>query len=119
DQVPTIFSSKLFHSVGVGRAKPIHRVIAEYLGARWLALQASTTARAQRRLLAQLQGSGGVPASLRGLHAWLAHHSAAMAKRVITADPFGVLRYGDTAALNNDEADALFDALHTLVEADP
>ena len=71
DQVPTIFSSKLFHSVGVGRAKPIHRVIAEYLGARWLALQASTTARAQRRLLAQLQGSGGVPASLRVLHACL------------------------------------------------
>ena len=118
DQVPTIFSSKLFHSVGIGRAKPIHRVIAEYLGARWLARQAST-ARAQRRVLAQLQGSGAVPASLRGLHAWLAHHSAAMAKRVIAADPFGVLRYGDTATLNNDEADALFNALHTLADADP
>src|SRR4051812_5574726 len=47
-----IFSSKLFHSVGLSRAKPIHRVVAEYLGARWLARQAATP-RAQRRLLAQ------------------------------------------------------------------
>lgn len=92
-----IFSSKLFHSVGPSRAEPIHRVIAEYLGARWLAQAA--TPRAQRRVLAQLHGSGGVPASLRGLHAWLAYHSPAMAERVIAEDPYGVLRYGETAAL--------------------
>lgn len=51
EQVPAIFSSKLFQSVGIGRAQPIHRVVAEYLGARWLA-QCSSTPRAQRRLLA-------------------------------------------------------------------
>ncbi|MFG1250087.1 NACHT domain-containing protein, partial [Xanthobacter flavus] len=58
-----LFSSKLFHSVGRKRAKPIHRVIAEFLGARWIARQ-TTAPRLQRRLLAQLHGSGGVPASL-------------------------------------------------------
>lgn len=52
-----IFSSKLFHSVGASRAKLVHRVIAEFLGARWLARQAKTP-RLQRRLLAQLQGGG-------------------------------------------------------------
>src|SRR5205814_7457121 len=113
-----IFSSKLFHSVGLSRAKPIHRVIAEYLGARWLARQVPT-ARAQRRLLAQLHGSGGVPASLRGLHAWLAYHSPVMAERVISADPYGVLRYGETAALTPHLADCLFDALCVLAEDDP
>lgn len=113
-----IFSSKLFHSVGTSRAKPIHRVLAEYLGARWLARQALTP-RAQRRLLAQLQGSGGVPASLRGLHAWLAYHSPAMAERVIAADPYGVLRYGETAALTPHLADRLFDALCVLAEDNP
>ncbi len=118
EQVPAIFSSKLFQSVGIGRAQPVHRVIAEYLGARWLA-KWSSTPRTQRRLLAQLQGSGGVPASLRGLHAWLAHHSTAMAKRVIAADPFGVLRYGDSATLNSNEAGALLDALHALAKVDP
>jgi len=113
-----IFSSKLFHSVGVGRAKPVHRVIAEFLGARWLAEQAQST-RAQRRLLAQLQGSGAVPASLRGLHAWLAFHSMAMSKAVIAADPFGVMRYGDTSGLTADQADCMFDALRTLAIVDP
>lgn len=113
-----VFSSKLFHSVGPSRAKPIHRVIAEYLGARWLARQAPTP-RAQRRVLAQLHGSGGVPASLRGLHSWLAYHSPAMAERVIAADPYGVLRYGETAALTPHLADCLFDALCMLAEDNP
>ncbi len=113
-----IFSSKLFHSVGIGRAKPIHRVIAEFLGARWLAHQATTT-RTQRRLLAQLHGSGAVPASLRGLHAWLAFHCLKMAKSIIAADPFGVLRYGETASLTAEQADCMFDALQVLAEVDP
>jgi hypothetical protein len=42
EQLPAIFSSKLFQSAGIGRAKPIHRVVAEYLGARWLARRVST-----------------------------------------------------------------------------
>jgi hypothetical protein len=114
----TIIVSKLFQSVGVGRAKPIHRVIAEYLGARWLANEAKTT-RAQRRLLAQFHGTGAVPASLRGLHAWLAFHSAAMAEAVISADPIGVLRYGETANLTSDQADCMLDSLNALAEIDP
>lgn len=113
-----IFSSKLFHSVGSSRAKPIHRVIAEYLSARWLACQA-VTPRMQRRLLAQLHGSGGVPASLRGLHAWLAYHSPAMAERVISEDPYGVLRYGEANALTPHLAACLFEALSRLAEDDP
>lgn len=113
-----IFSSKLFHSVGIGRAKPIHRVIAEFLGARWLAQQATTT-RIRRRLLAQLHGTGAVPASLRGLHAWLAFHSPMLAKAVITVDPFGVLRYGDAASLTAEQANLMFDALQALAEVDP
>jgi hypothetical protein len=113
-----LFSSKLFHSVGVARAKPIHRVIAEYLGARWLAKRLSAP-RTQRRILAQLQGSGSVPASLRGLHAWLAYHCPRIAERVISADPYGVLRFGETAALTPRLVDCLFDALCVLAEDDP
>lgn len=113
-----IFTSKLFQSVGLGRAKPIHRVMAEYLGARWLAQQAKTP-RAQRRLLTQLQAGANVPASLRGLHAWLAFHSPAMAKNVIAADPFGVLRYGETTGLTAEQANTLFDALEALSSLDP
>jgi hypothetical protein len=114
----TVFASKLFQTVGLNRAKPIHRVIAEFLAARWLATQASTP-RMQRRLLAQLHGSGGVPASLRGLHALLAYHSPTLAERVIAADPYGVLRYGETGALTPRQAEVLFDSLEVLAQDDP
>jgi len=116
DVARAVFSSKLFHSVGPARAKPIHRVIAEFLAARWLAGQA-VSPRAQRRLLAQFSGTGAVPASLRGMHAWLAFHSPAMAERVMAADPFGVLRYGETARLTVQQADCLFNALCELAES--
>jgi hypothetical protein len=113
-----IFSSKLFSSVGTARATPVHRVIAEYLGARWLAQEARNP-RTIRRLLGQFRSSGGVPASLRGLHACLAHHSPAMAEQVIMADPYGVLRYGETASLTLSQADCLLEALRRLGDEDP
>ena len=68
-----VVSSKLFQNIGTDRVKPVHRVIAEFLAARWLARQADNS-RKQRRLLAQFQGDGKVPASFRGLHAWIAYH---------------------------------------------
>ena len=118
DEARAVIASKLFRSVGVGRAAPIHRVVAEYLGARWLDAQA-TTSRARRRLLAQFQGGGAVPSSLRGLHAWLAFHSPHLSKDVIAADPFGLLRYGETALLSGMQAGALLDSLEILARADP
>ena len=118
DEARAVIASKLFKSVGVGRAAPIHRVVAEYLGACWLAAQA-TTSRARRRLLAQFHGGGAVPSSLRGLHAWLAFHSPLLSDRVIAADPFGLLRYGETAVLSGAQAGALLDSLESLARADP
>lgn len=114
----SVVASKLFKNVGVGRAAPIHRVIAEFLGARWLAAQA-TTSISRRRLLAQFHGGGAVPSSLRGLHAWLAFHSPHLAVRIIAADPFGLLRYGETALLDAAQAVTLLDALERLARADP
>lgn len=118
EAVGEILSSKLFQSIGVGRATLIHRVIAEFLGARWLA-QVAKTGRAQRRLLNQMSGSGNVPSSLRGLHAWIAYHSASMANDVIAADPFGVLRYGDASRLTAEQAERMLDALNDLAKDDP
>jgi hypothetical protein len=113
-----VVASKLFKSVGVGRAAPIHRVVAEFLGGRWLAAQANTSL-SRRRLLAQFHGGGAVPSSLRGLHAWLAFHSPHLSARVVAADPFGLLRYGETARLDAAQAAALLDALESLARADP
>lgn len=113
-----VFTSKLFRTVGPNRAKPIHRVMAEYLGARWLSRVASTP-RTQRRLLEVIQDHGAVPASLRGLHAWLAFHSPAMSSRVMTIDPYGVLRYGETSAMSATASSALLDGLVALANEDP
>lgn len=113
-----IAGTKLFVSAGPGRVRPIHRVIAEYLGARWLA-ESSSNPRLRRRVLAHFQDGGAVPASLRGLHAWLAHHSAHMVLEVIRADPFGVLRYGETGNFTETQITALFEALQHLTEDDP
>ena len=60
-----------------------------------------------------------MPASLRGLHAWLAFHSRAMSERVIRADPFGILRYGEANAMSPRQADCLFEALCALADEDP
>lgn len=113
----TIILSKLFVSAHVGRVRPIHRVIGEYLGARWLAEQAQTP-RAQRRLLAQFQ-AGAIPTSWRGIHAWLAVHNSALAEPVVKADPYSVLRYVGAAELCTSQALLLFDALEELSKTDP
>ena len=114
-----IVSSKLFQSLGINRVRPIHRVISEYLAARWLADQAGQNRRKISRLLARFQGDGKVPASYRGVHAWLAHHSPLMTEKIIAFDPLGVLRYGETARLSPALARHLFESLQALTHADP
>ena len=95
-----------------------HRRIGEYLGARWLAGQARTP-RQRRRLLAMFQTNGIVPASLRGLHAWLAWHSAEVAGPVIDADPMGVIEYGEGDALSSGQGERLLQALVRHAERNP
>ena len=109
---------RLFQGDGEQRFTHIHRVIAEYLGARWLA-RCFEERVSKRRLFSLFRHGDGVPTSLRGLHAWIAHFSEALAGRCIAADPYAVLRYGDAETLSLDEARALLDALQELSEEDP
>lgn len=116
--IPDILGTRLFSSTGDERFSYDHRAIGEFLGARWLARQADTL-RKRRRLLELFNGQALVPASLRGLHAWLAWHSADLAEEVITADPMGVIEYGDADALTPQQGRVLFTALRHLAEANP
>ena len=61
----------------------------------------------------------GVPPSLRGLHAWLAHFSEPLSLCCIAADPYAVLGYGDSETLSLDQARSLLSALKQLSERDP
>jgi hypothetical protein len=94
-----------------------HRRVGEFVGARWLAERANTRAK-RRRLLEQFLSHGLVPASLRGLHAWLARDPQ-LADAVIDADPMGVVEYGDAEALTADQARRLFGALERLAAENP
>lgn len=94
-----------------------HRRVGEFVGARWLAHRVDTRAK-RRRLLEQFSSHGLVPASLRGLHAWLARDPH-LANAVIDADPMGVVEYGDAEALTAEQARRLFRALERLAAENP
>lgn len=121
--ISTVLMSRLFRTAGeVDSFKDCHRTVAEYLGARWLGrvVDASTDpARLVKRLLALICIGGRVPASLRGLHAWLAHASPHFANAVIASDPYGVLRYGDLGAISVPMAEFVWDSLATYGEENP
>ncbi|WP_161598972.1 NACHT domain-containing protein [Aidingimonas lacisalsi] len=94
-----------------------HRRVGEFVGARWLAVRADTRAK-RKRLLEKFRSHGLVPASLRGLHAWLARDPH-LADAVIDADPMGVVEYGDAVALTPEQARRLFAALERLATDNP
>ncbi len=102
---------------------PLHRTIAEFLGARWLSKHVDKSDHKKpviARLLGLISADGGVPASLRGLHAWLAHFSPVdLGPKVIEADPYGVLRYSDADSLSLQQARQVLTALKALSEDDP
>ncbi len=119
DHARAVVGSRLFAAVPDAEDgfKPIHRSVAEFLGARWLAI---STADEQTRVRASamFEVDAGVPASLRGLHAWLAQDSR-FASDVIARDPYGVLRYGDADGLGVDQGRRLLKALGELAKSDP
>lgn len=114
-----VLGSRLFGTVGApNRFSYWHRRIGEFLGARWLARQART-ASGRRRILALFHSYAVVPASLRGLHAWLAYHAPALAPAAIATDPMGVIEYGDADALSIEHGNHLLDALEKLATQNP
>jgi len=121
--IEAVIHSRLFRGAGeAGGFVEGHRTIAEYLAARWLARLVDRAERPSEmvvRILSLIHSNGRVPASVRGLHAWLAYWSPQLAGRVIAADPYGVIRYGDVGAADIAEADRIWHALAALAERDP
>lgn len=115
--VDAVFGTRMFRSMGTDRFTYWHRRIGEYLGARWLAAGADDPAK-RRRLLAMFHQGGLVPASLRGLHAWLALDPI-LAPSVIEIDPMGVIEYGDADVLTAGQARMALDALSRVATEDP
>jgi hypothetical protein len=75
---------------------PVHRSVAEYLGARYLAELVENHGLPFGRILALITGEdGGMVPDLRGLAAWLSVHCISARTAMIERDPLGVVLYGD------------------------
>ena len=116
--VPHALRTRLFKAQGQNRFTHVHRVVAEYLGAYWLAAYLDT-ALSHRRVFGLVRYGEGVPTSLRGLHAWISHFNAALAHHCVAADPYGILRYGDAELLGVAQGRELLLALKNLSIQDP
>jgi hypothetical protein len=125
DNMRAVLGSNLYRTSPQhpGEFLPMHRTIAEFLGARWLARRAesnSLRSRTTHRLLGLISAEGGVPASLRGLHSWLPRFSPVLiGPGAINRDPYGILRYGDGDGLDAQQARSIICGLRQLARFDP
>jgi hypothetical protein len=125
DTMKAVLRSNLFRALPSisGQFIPLHRTVAEFLGARWLARHVGSNNSARQmasRTIGLIAAEGGVPSSLRGLHAWFPKFSPTrLGPGAIDRDPYGVIRYGDGDGLNADQARKLIEALRQLAVFDP
>jgi hypothetical protein len=116
--VAEVLRTRLFTSDGEHLIVPVHRLVAEFVAARWLAARISSGL-SKRRVLQSLRAVGGVPAALRGVHAWLAYFNPSIVEECIQADPYGMLRHGDINKLTVPHVRRLIAALSSLAVEDP
>ena len=96
----------------------IHRTMAEFLGAQWLAGKVRAGYPFYRAL--SLIGKDGCPASeLRGLYAWLPVFLPEHAEICLKNDSYGVLTYGDAASLSPSLRKILLENMNRLAKSDP
>ena len=105
-------ATKLFKGASNNRFTPIHRHIAEFLGARHLA-QIIERDLPARRVIALITGEDStVVTEMRGLSAWLAAHCENVRADLIERDPIGVGLYGDIREFSTDEKHELLESLN-------
>lgn len=112
DTLLAALDSRLFRGPSARRI-PAHRLVAEFLGARFLderirACDGVTV----RRVLSLLTGEDGIPLpDLRGLSAWLAAGHPRARASLIRADPVAVAFNGDASGFTARERRELFEGL--------
>ena len=110
-------SSRLFAGFGVdgGRVAPVHRQIAEFLSARYLARLIEEGLPSGRVVQLITAGDGMVVTVFRGLSAWLAALCPTARHDLISRDPVGVGLYGDLSGFSVDDKRTLLLSLNREV----
>lgn len=96
-------STRLFSTVSEGKVSPVHRQMAEYLGARHLGGLIDAGLPAGRVISLMTGADGIVVTELRGLAAWLATISKSARNALIETDPIGIGIYGDISDFSVDD----------------
>ncbi len=109
-------ATRLFVPKSEARFVPVHRHIAEFVGAKHLARVVSSGLPARRVTALLTGGDGGVVTSLRGLSAWLAVLCDDARTELIDRDPVAVASYGDAQGLSIDLKRTLLQALSREVD---
>ena len=104
-------SSKLFKADGDQHFSPVHRQIAEFLGAKHLAGLIDKGFPSGRVMALMTGGDGTVVTALRGMSAWLATHSPRVRTELVSNDAAGVAIYGDIQDFSPNEKQELLAAL--------
>ncbi|MCI5137699.1 MAG: hypothetical protein D3922_04615, partial [Candidatus Electrothrix sp. AR1] len=114
-----VSSRRIFKPAGTKRVEPKHRMIAEYMAAKFLANRVRAGL-SLGRVLALLTGiDGRIPADLRGVYAWLVSMLSGMADRILAHDPYGAIIYGDAYAWRPNTKLRALEALIELSKKDP
>lgn len=114
-----VLGTKLFESPSEGRAAPVHRHVAEFLGGQYLAGLIESGLPVGRILALMTGDDGGVVSELRGLSAWLASHSTTSQMAIIERDPIGTVLYGDVRDFSSDEKCRLIHGLYRESQRNP
>ena len=103
--------TELFKGASNNRT-PVHRHIAEFLGARYLAGVIKSVLPA-RRVIALITGEDGIVVTeMRGLSAWLAALCEDARTDLIKRNPIGVGLYGDIREFSTDDKYTLLESLN-------
>ena len=117
DTLLAALESGLFRGSAAFRT-PTHRLLAEFLGARFLdgRIRAHEGVTA-RRALSLLMGHDAIPLpDLRGLSAWLAAFNSDARGPLVQADPVAVAFDGDASGFTSAERRELFEHLENSIE---
>ena len=120
--VPLLLALKtnLFQKDGEEQRIPVHRSVAEYLGARHLAARIENDGLPFGRILTLITGEdGGMVPDLRGLAAWLSVHCRSGRSDLIERDPLGVVLYGDVRNFVVDDKRLVLNALKNEAQRYP
>ena len=110
--------TRLFEAPNSEFAIPLHRQVAEFLGARHLA-GLIENGLPVNRILALMSGHDGmIVTEMRGLCAWIATHSPIARNEIIDRDPLGTVLYGDVSGFPEGVKQQILRVLEKVFEKD-